>query len=633
MKTAIPGRPTRLCHAGIFSTFLKGRRRRPGAAAVLFCSLAFTAALNLLLSSAQAQPIVNVNYGNLNFLDANRVHVVGSNGTAAGNKTLYRNVVTGNGQVVDCIITTESITNGEFRLPLDPYPGTIPFDYMAVSNLSNPKSLENNEDRFFTPTLFFYTGGGSVRFRFEFILGGSYNAATGSGEPVILRQIMINSYDIDGNTNCSTPNPSLNQFNDFSGFNSAARATPGTKISASYNAPTGMTRFMSTSNCNEPNITSPATRIRVEYNFMQEFEVVMGMTGQGRAFFILDFGPGPNWTPQYLGAPVLDLNTSTDSYNNSGSYCNVPVKFFSGSGNIMGSGNAINEFFISVPSADIINGNNERLTTDINNSNNHIPLGSPFSGTQTFTLSGISFRVEKSEANGTRTMRFTKSNGTTMTVSEAQTLTSALTYFNTVNTPGVRTFKLWFREGTTTSTFSFFELYGGCMILQARALDFSAVRSGSDVLLSWRTEDVRDILGYGLERSRDGSTWEEVGRFPVGQTGGSYSMRHIDRPVTHGNHQYRLVERYRDGRIGHSPVRSIDFGEHKGSDNPYPNPVTEGILNIRLGKDGIVTIHDLSMRRLFQSTLKAGHQRIDIRQLPEGTYILRADGRSHVIVK
>lgn len=590
------------------------------------------AVLSLLFGiGAAAQPIYTVNYGDLNFYDANKTHKLGTRGETAGSKTLYTNVVTVGGDIVDCIVTTESITNGSFTLPLDPCPNTIPFDYREPSNCP-PGSLTGNQDRFFSPTLFFNAGGGNVRFKFEFIKGGSYNNSTHRGQPVILKNVMINSYDIDGNSNCSVPNPALNQFNDFSGFNAAARATPGSNIFPSYNSTTGMTRFMSTSNCNIANIQDPATRIRVEYNYIQEFEVVMGMTGQGRAFFMLDFGPGPYWIPQYLGGNIFDLNTNTDSYNNSGAFCTVPLKLTAGNGNVSGTNNAIDDFFFTFANVDIIDGNSEYLTTDVNNAAAHIRLGSPFTGSQTFSVGGVLYRADKSDNSGYRTMRISKNDGTKMTEAQAEALIDAFHYFNSVNTPGVRRFRIWYREGAATSTFGFFELYGGCMILKARAMDFLAVRKGSEAVLEWRTDDLRDIVGYGLQRSRDGLSWEDVGEFPVESGGGTYLGRHIDRPALKGIVQYRLVERYSDGRIGQSPVRSVNFGETVGSLNPHPNPVTDGTLYIELEKDGEVTIADASNRRVFQGFFKAGRNRVEMGTLPKGVYILNADGRSHRIL-
>jgi hypothetical protein len=48
--------------------------------------------------STKAQTIYDVNFGTLSFLAANMIYKTGTNGTTAGAKTLYTNVITIGGQ-------------------------------------------------------------------------------------------------------------------------------------------------------------------------------------------------------------------------------------------------------------------------------------------------------------------------------------------------------------------------------------------------------------------------------------------------------------------------------------------------------------------------------------------------------
>jgi hypothetical protein len=134
--------------------------------------------MNLMVLLSQGQAVFNANFGNIDFLVANKIHKVGANGSGVGNVTLYTNVITIGGQTIDCIVRTVAITNGSFLLPLGSAGGTIPFDY------SSPVGATGNQDRFFSPTFTFNSGGGSCDFEFEFILGGSYNNSTNSGTPI-----------------------------------------------------------------------------------------------------------------------------------------------------------------------------------------------------------------------------------------------------------------------------------------------------------------------------------------------------------------------------------------------------------------------------------------------------------------
>ena len=588
-----------------------------------------------------AQPMVNINFGNLNFTNANKVHKKGVLGQTTGSRTLYTNVATVNGVVVDCIITTMSITNGRFEYPTGFCPGTIPFDFKEVQNCPNPDTpavtLRSNEDRYFCPTFFFETGGGSCRFKFEFIVGGSYNDATDKGSPLILRNVFVNSYDIDGNADCSAPNPASNQFNDFSGFNSAARATPGSRISASYNSATGMTRFMSISNCNITDIKDPTTRIRVEYQYLQEFEVEVGMTGRGRAFFMLDFGPGPNFTPMMLYAPVLDLNTlgSGDGYNNVATLCATPERLSKGSANITSLNNSIEQLIIAVPATDIRDGNAEILATDISTLTQKIPLGTPFSGSQTLTVTGTTYTVNKTvSSSGMRQMTFTKSGGN-MTNGEAEKLLDSLVYFNSVNSAGLRRFTIWLKEGVVTSTFAFFEVYGGCIVLSASAPALNARAEKDRVWLAWRMGDPLRTRLTSIERvTADRSDWEQVHeRATTAEDAPGQMLELVDIPRMPGVFRYRLVETdfFGTRRISAEKVVRLTM---EGRPAFFPNPVSDGSLNLWMDREGPVTIYDAAGLRVFQSRLPVGMQKVSLGFLRPGNYTLVTEkGGSTLIVR
>lgn len=574
------------------------------------------------------QPVYDINYGTLNFPDANKVHKKGVFGQTAGSRTLYTNVVSVNGQPIDCIITTVSVTNGRFEYPTGFCPGTIPFDFKNVQNCPNPDTplvtLSNNEDRFFTPTFFFDNGGGSCRFKFEFILGGSYNDATDKGRAVILKNVMVNSYDIDGNVDCSTPNPSVNQFNDFSGFNAAARATPGTMIQYSYNSTSGMTRFTSIANCNIRDIKDPRTRIRVEYEYLQELDVVVGMTGRGRAFFMFDFGQGPTWTPMYLGAPVIDLNTqsSGDGYNNTTTLCSTPERISRGVTNIRSVNNSINEIIMSVAATEIVDGHAELVTTDISNPSEHVTLGSPFTGTVYFTLNGTDYQCQKIELLGVRTLSFSRRNGTAMTDDETEQLLDALVYFNSVNSVGLRHFSLWLREGQVTSAYAFFDVYGGCILLSSNGSRLDARVSGREVRLSWTPEQPASVTNWVLERSEAGSEWVTIdqGNMKHHESGAQLNM--TDRPERSGVFFYRVVNKDLSGNRWQSPQRSVRLDISSSPISVYPNPVSNGMMMIGCGQDVSAQLTDMAGRILWKGVLRSGTNRLDVGNLKPGIYVI-----------
>ncbi len=405
----------------------------------------------LLCFQSKAQ-VYNVNFNNISFLQANKVHKVGTDGSAAGNVTLYTNVITVGAQSFDCIVRTISLTNGTFTLPTTPGAGTIPFDYSSATG----GGMSANEDRFFTPTFNFGTGGGSCRFQFEFILGGSYNNATNTGTRVLLQNVYINTYDIDGNGTNGT-----NQFNELNGFSSYSLGA-GTTVGVSYNATTKLTRFLSSIFANISVVTDQTTRVRLNYSTMSIFDVIVGSQGPGAAYFFLDFGPGTaTWTPSTTVAPSLDLNTVTAGPNNAASTCNMPVPIAYGTPNYTNSAGTVNDITMNFSSSQITNAANEIMwvagsTTPANAS---IPLNFSTGSTSTFTLSGVTFRATTSVTSGVSTIVFTNNAGGSVTTAQAQALLSALRYQNLAATPtaGSRSFDFTLQEGafvTNTGTFT-----------------------------------------------------------------------------------------------------------------------------------------------------------------------------------
>src|SRR5690606_29135686 len=120
-----------------------------------------------------------------------------------------------------------------------------------------------------------FTAAGSASFNFQFILGGTYKNADTPGIAVYLQKVRINTYDIDGNGGTNT-----NQYNEFSGFDTSELGSP-TNIVPTYNATLGVTKFRSNTNANTSAVVADPTRVRLTYNNMSSFQLVVGADAGG----------------------------------------------------------------------------------------------------------------------------------------------------------------------------------------------------------------------------------------------------------------------------------------------------------------------------------------------------------------
>lgn len=231
----------------------------------------------------------NANYQPVSFRANSRKTVSGGgDGTSVGNVIRYDSVIIIGGQRIDCVVRTVSLTNATFTLPGGAPAGTNAHDYAS----STGTSMSNNKDSFFSP-MFNFGGAGSCAFEFQFILGGTYTSTTPPyGTSVGLRNVYVNTYDIDGNGGTNS-----NQYNtvSLSGLNWAQY---GGNIDTFYNTspnPTAVT-FRSTTNANTVDVLADAHRIRILYDTMRTVSWTVGADGSGAAYFFIDFSVGPNFT-------------------------------------------------------------------------------------------------------------------------------------------------------------------------------------------------------------------------------------------------------------------------------------------------------------------------------------------------
>ena len=574
--------------------------------------------------SASAQAVFNANNGNISFLAANKIHKVGTNGSGVGNVTLYTNVITIGGQRIDCIIRTVSLTNGSFALPASAPSGTIPFDYSSPTG----SGLSANLDRFFSPMLTFNSGGGSAKFKFEFILGNSYNNSTNKGTPVIIQNVLLNTYDIDGNDGANS-----NQYNEFGGFSSVTlSASPATRLSYSYNTASGLTKFRSNVTYNSTIATADQHRVRVQYDEVSTFEIMVGADGSNAAYFMLDFGTGPNWggTTNIYGTPTLDLNPGQPGFSQISSSCGAvvrPITNGSTSLSLTGSSNTVSEIIISYDPTTILNGAFENIFPNgsSNSAADSIKLNFTAPSTSTFTLNGVVFTVNRAVITGTNYIRFSR-NGTTMTTAQAEMLLDALMYANTATPPNLNHRELFIavRETSFTTPLSSFIINEIC-ILPMEWVDFQvkSTTTSNQVQLNWKIVENRAHKGYFIEYSHTGNTWEDLGYVnSSGKTDGESAYTYTMGKVFSGTVYFRIKQLELNGSANYSTVKKLNLSSSAEPLKIWPNPAT-ALLQINTNdKAGRANIIDASGKVIKTITLSAGINRIPVNDLNRGLYMV-----------
>ncbi|MFM6984336.1 MAG: T9SS type A sorting domain-containing protein [Chitinophagaceae bacterium] len=518
-------------------------------------------------ATVMAQNSYNVNAKTISFLAANKVHKVGTNGQSIGDKTLYTNVVKVGTQNIDCIVTTVSLTGGSFTLPGSAPSGTIPFDYSSTSGTA----MTSNEDSFFSPTFSWNSTGGSAKFRFEFIAGGTYNNSTKKGTAVILKNVYINTYDIDGNGGTNS-----NQFAAFGGFTTSQyQTTTGGYIQTTYNVSDGKTTFRSNTNNNSVNVVDDKTRIRVYYASISDFEIAVGAGGAGAAYYFLDFGFGPAWTsaPSIISAPKIEFFNGDTNYVNTTnvSNCNIVKELALNTSNVTTT-STIDSVYFSFNTADILDGASERLVIDSATAGDTIRLN--FTNATTLAnlvFKGVTYRVIPRVSGSISTLVFYRS-GAKVTVAQSESLLNAFGYLSTDCSPtaGARAFTFSILQGSFMS--NKLNMTANVLApLPLTLLDFRAEFNGGAILVKWKTIQEEGSSHFNVLKSEDGASWNSIGSVAANNTPNVsvYAFRD-EMPVA--KNYYKLEQVDINGKISYSKVCFVANVEAENALSVYPNP-------------------------------------------------------------
>lgn len=157
---------------------------------------------------------------------------------------------------------------------------------------------------------------------------------------------------------------------------------------------------------------------------------------------------------------------------------------------------------------------------------------------------------------------------------------------------------------------------------------FTAVRNRSNVLLTWETSMEKNNSGFAVERNINGS-WQQIAWVPSQALGGNsdaplvYTLTDLNN--VKGISQYRIRQVDFDSKSKFSEVRSVRGDGQPGQTIVYPNPTTNGKVNI-IFEDGSakrdIAVFDMSGREI-QKMRSVTTNNITIENLNPGMYMVR----------
>lgn len=143
--------------------------------------------------------------------------------------------------------------------------------------------------------------------------------------------------------------------------------------------------------------------------------------------------------------------------------------------------------------------------------------------------------------------------------------------------------------------------------------------------VTWSTAEETDNAGFTVQRAEaTGTEFVDLGEvMPSGTLSGDYA--YVDNGALPGvDYLYRIQQADYDGTLSYSPLASATLAGDEPELSAYPNPASRSV-NVRVsGEDIKVTLHDLAGRELRSVAVRNGRARLDVGELPNGVYLLRA---------
>lgn len=111
-----------------------------------------------------------------------------------------------------------------------------------------------------------------------------------------------------------------------------------------------------------------------------------------------------------------------------------------------------------------------------------------------------------------------------------------------------------------------------------------AVVKGNQVMIGWSNLTEREVSFYLIERSKNGRDFTPVFRLePLSNLNEKAAYSFVDTDPLDGDNYYRISVAIITGRTVRSRIMKAQIGFSASGFTVYPNPVTDGKINVSLG--------------------------------------------------
>ncbi len=187
------------------------------------------------------------------------------------------------------------------------------------------------------------------------------------------------------------------------------------------------------------------------------------------------------------------------------------------------------------------------------------------------------------------------------------------------------------------------------VVLPVVIKDIQATVQNGGVSVSWTIANEANLLRYTLERATDGGrTYSQIAvvqaKNNTSETETKYTS--FDALPKWGDNLYRIKMESKDGTVSYSDIVLITFGEKEKNMHiaVYPNPVTDGKLNLQLSNltpgKYLANLYSMSGQPIYQHTIvisqpnsTQNEQLLPGNTVAQGYYQLRITDNKGTVIK
>jgi hypothetical protein len=174
-------------------------------------------------------------------------------------------------------------------------------------------------------------------------------------------------------------------------------------------------------------------------------------------------------------------------------------------------------------------------------------------------------------------------------------------------------------------------------ILSQTLVDFTGKSQNNTILISWKTLSKTDNVLFIIQRSKDGSEWEDLGKLNGSMTEPN-SFSFTDTHPLEAVSYYRL-KMDRDSKSEFSSLITVKYVIETNKTMLYPNP-TKNVIWIKSEEEAStrdiidLEVYDILGERVYASKMEPGNlQKLDMSSLQNGYYSVKIGNQTYKVLK